>query len=792
MIGRIIQPKLYGIVFTLLLVTVPAFAGRIILKNGLILEGEVARIGTFAPESESPGQGGEQIVLVDDNLRRTYISINQIREVNDNAGSIETSIKIPNQNILKGGNPLASLGRVQNAGEPEYKWDPFGRRIIKILLQIKNGAEPQVVSIVQGITEITPSYYRVQTLHGGQHVLLDQRFATTGLDSGYLRQLLKRAINPKLPNDRLTIYRFFLEADRYGDAEKELASIVKDFPGLNLDQELVKIRNVKADRGLLELKRRREAGQHKFAKEILKHFPDKDIAGAMLQEVREILKKYEEIDERVQKTCEDLRGQLALVKDQAIQAKLKPMVEEICAELNSHTLGRISSFIQLIDDKTTAPPEKLALAVSGWLVGSASATDNLPVAMSLFDVRNLVQQYLVSEMRNERMDLVTKIRALEGGVPSLVAEILKHMKPPLDLPPTINDTEGFYQLQIPGKKHQQGVPYLVQLPPEYDPYRSYPAIVSLHGAGTSPGHQIDWWCGGLDKKKRRTGQAARHGYIVIAPAWAKAKQKKFGFTGREHTAVLDSLRDAARRFAIDTDRVYLSGHSMGGDAAWDIGLAHPDPWAGVIPIVATADSHKFNYNALYWRNARHVPFYFIGGELDSNKMAKNALQFDRYTRHVGFDTMIVNYQGRGHESFQDEIQHLFDWMKRQNRDFYPTLFNCKTIRSFDNYFWWVETELPQALICDPPNWPPKRIKTISISGKVHSTQNRTTVTVKSGRSPTTVWLSPELVDFAKPIRVKVDGFREVRDAQPDIAVMLEDARTRGDRINPFWARIDVP
>ena len=45
------------------------------------------------------------------------------------------------------------------------------------------------------------------------------------------------------------------------------------------------------------------------------------------------------------------------------------------------------------------------------------------------------------------------------------------------------------------------------------------------------------------------------------------------------------LRDAMRRFSIDSDRVFLSGHSIGGDAAWDIGLAHPDLWAGVIPIV---------------------------------------------------------------------------------------------------------------------------------------------------------------------------------------------------------------
>ena len=46
---------------------------------------------------------------------------------------------------------------------------------------------------------------------------------------------------------------------------------------------------------------------------------------------------------------------------------------------------------------------------------------------------------------------------------------------------------------------------------------------------------------------------------------------------------------------------------MGGDAAWDLGLSHPDLWAGVIPIVATSDK----YISRYWENAKFVPFYFV-------------------------------------------------------------------------------------------------------------------------------------------------------------------------------------
>ena len=71
----------------------------------------------------------------------------------------------------------------------------------------------------------------------------------------------------------------------------------------------------------------------------------------------------------------------------------------------------------------------------------------------------------------------------------------------------------------------------------------------------------------------RSGQAARRGYIVIAPHWSRKNQSDYEYSFRSHAAVLYSLRDAMRRTSIDSDRVFLTGHSLGGalavlTAAW--------------------------------------------------------------------------------------------------------------------------------------------------------------------------------------------------------------------------------
>jgi predicted esterase len=361
------------------------------------------------------------------------------------------------------------------------------------------------------------------------------------------------------------------------------------------------------------------------------------------------------------------------------------------------------------------------------------------------------------------------------------------MKPPIDTEWNEADPAGFFTLSLPGLDKEPDVVYHVQLPPEYDPYRRYPTVVTLHGAGTSAKQQIDWWAGTVAANGTRPGQAARHGYIVVAVEWAKEGQRQYDYSAPEHHAVLASLRDACRRFAIDTDRVFLSGHSMGGNAAWDIGLAHPDIWAGVIPIVGVSD----RYCAHYYQNAKLLPFYVVAGELDGDKTKRNARDLDRCMIRR-YDFTVSEYIGRGHENFSDEIQRLFDWMGRRKRDFFPREFEVSTMRTWDNFFWWTEVSaFPPRSVVEPNEWPPRRgYRAMEI--KASSSGNNIAIT--SGASNVAVWLAPELVDFSQPISVRVNGKTlnpgKQRFVEPNIEIILEDTRTRADRLHPFWAKIE--
>jgi pimeloyl-ACP methyl ester carboxylesterase len=300
--------------------------------------------------------------------------------------------------------------------------------------------------------------------------------------------------------------------------------------------------------------------------------------------------------------------------------------------------------------------------------------------------------------------------------------------------------------------------------------------------------QIDWWAG-EPLQNGRHGQAGRYGYIVIAPDWTVKDQKEYEYSPHEHAVVLGCFRDACRRFAVDTDRVFLSGHFEGGDAAWDIGLAHPDLWAGVIPISAEAKK----YCTFYTENARLIPFYVVLGELDGGKIARDALVLDRYLRN-GYNTTVVEYLGRGHEHFVDEQLPLFDWMNRCKRSFpmpRDREFNCSTMRASDNVFWWAEIENL------PPNarvaaWPPPH-GTIPLIVRGTSPVNNTLV-LTPGTSRATIWLSPEMVNFNARVNISIGGRRAggvPALIKPSVETLVEDLRLRGDRQHPFWAKVET-
>lgn len=759
-------------------------AAVVTMKTGMQFEGKVAEIGSLNdnPLNPKPGDGTKPILLIDNGLTRTLVREIEAANVADGPPTPNEKIRI-RQQIAEAGQKIGIVGPIIRV----TKFSEFGHRIFSM-----QGPKGQL-DIIQAITEITPRYVRLQG-HRQTGFVWDMRIATSSVPRDILSKVIRKHIDNKNPDDRLRVVRLYIQAERYSDALMELDEAIRDFPGLkHLNEQADRLRQLLAQTLLREIELRRDAGQHNRVYSLLDNFPNKGIAGVTLLSVRDMLNEYQKREQQYQQILEQLAELIKQIPDEPTRADLEPIHLEIQKELSVHTLIRMADFLRLADDKSLKPDQKVSLAISGWLLGSGAAIDNLAVATSLVEVRDEVVKYLRATRPHERADSLEKMLTLEGGSPENVAKLIANMKPPItsdqDLV-AVPDVPDLYEITVKGIEQQAEFSYYVQLPPEYNPYRRYPCVVTLNGAGSSPIQQLDWWAGGLKPENgQRYGQASRRGYIVIAPKWQKPHQREYEFSLREHAAVLFSLRDAIQRVSIDTDRVFLSGHSIGGDAVWDIAFSHPDLWAGVVPIVANSARYIHKYSD----NGRPLPMYFVGGERDGGWLNNNGMEFDRYLRSAKYDVTIVQFLGRGHEHFQDEVQHIFDWMdlSSHRRNFFPTKVEANTMRPWDNYFWWLEIDdIPAQALAIPAEGRERKVNPIVTVGEITPETNRISVKARSGSG--TVWLSPEMVSFDREINVVIKGRKLRGDTTASIETILEDVRTRGDRQHPFWAKIDWP
>lgn len=763
------------------------------LLNGIQIEGEAMR----AVEIFVAGPG--QILSINDQIRRYWFHSQLLRnEITALPTLPQEVFEIPQPQVQESTTEDPQGIYIVSASP----FDEFGRRICTVT----TGKNPKPRIVHQGITRITPRYYVVRCLseRNSASITWEMRFSTSTLPPATLSRLLRHQVKNRNDLDgRLRIVAFYRQAEKYREAMVELKSIVRDFPEQAdlRKKQILALSRAHSDFQLRQIRQLLDVGQVKNAQRLIDSFKDRKIDDETLVELGDIqaaaVKTKQDRDRILKKLGEfiaELKKEEKLLGESA--RKVDAWEKTLNNDLDETTLPRLADFYRFIDDPSQEADEKVSLAITGWLMGSGSGKQNYATALSLLTVADLVRDYLQADNQVARDAILRKLESMEGASIDNIEKIVAHMLPYGNLQDAKELGAGWFRIRVPsltpGKFHE----YEVQLPPEYNPYRKYPCIVTLCGQGSTPGIQLDWWAGpATQDKSHRAGYAGYNGYIVIAPRWRTETQEQYGYTANEHGAVLRSLLDARKRFSIDSDRIFLSGHSMGGDAAWDIGLAHPSLWAGVIPIAAG----NAKYIRFYSANLKGAfPMYFVHGEHDYAREEMNLPEWKDYMISAKNDVLVCQFIGRVHEHFHEEIENLFRWMKVQRRKTPPTEIKCLTYRPWDNFFWWIEvnnidpknTILPEEWIGEKPKTPDgKNRSTATVFAR--ATKNSATgdyvIRLQCPASSATLCLGAESFDLTR--KFKVNGVSI--DVRPSVKSLLEDVRLRRDRQHPFRARVEL-
>lgn len=763
------------------------------LKNGMIIgpgkRSQIPQVDDNAFSSiQTETLTAKPILVIDDDLRRTYMNQNLLQGPMNDRGAplqrIETGNAIPS---LRASGSHPRIAGVQGA-LAVTPFDAFGRRVYT--LQTPKGPK----EVLQGITELSAAFVRVESLNAEEIFLWDMRLALSAIPPDRLREILINNASPTDPQSWLNIVALYSDAKRFLEARQFLLEAIQRFPELENQRVQVKqFDQLHAEQMFDEVRIRGQAGQLKLAEALLRGFSVDRLSIETKIKIERRLSEIVADQSTVSSTIEFIRADAAKIQNAEAKPQLVPIVDEITKGLTPTTLNRLSDYIRLRDDSALSDEQRIAIAIGGWLMGSGESENNLPVMLSAWQARELIREYLSTASAAQRESLLDRLKAMEGGTPRIATKIIAQMKPPLPLPESTDAEKGRYIVEVPNSANNDGslIKYSIQLPPEYDSSRRYPCVVSLHSQFAGPQEQLEWWTGPYSAEWNMClGEASRYGYIVIAPHWAKPKQPNYNYTEDEHARVLRSLRDAMRRTSIDVDRVFLCGHHMGGDAVWDMALAHPDIWAGMIGVGAECEKFAIQYSD----NAKYVPLYFIYGALDGggigSVMARNGRRLDEFLKNQNIDCLLTIYHGRGRDHFQEEQPRLIEWMNLSShrRPPPPLEIDVRTARSCDRIFWWLEIpELTGENIVNPLLFKPG--KSEIIANKVNGPEIGFRVSKFPGKN-CVIWLSPETVDFTKKVSFFVKEKRKSIDVQPSLKVLMEDVRTRADRQHPYWQRIE--
>ncbi len=242
------------------------------------------------------------------------------------------------------------------------------------------------------------------------------------------------------------------------------------------------------------------------------------------------------------------------------------------------------------------------------------------------------------------------------------------------------------------------IPYAAYVPEAYDPGEPMPLLILLHGSGGNYVNVVS---------DMYHGQELETHPMLVANAGAFRHQEY------RHMALNDVvwvLEDMARKYAVDRDRVYVQGISLGGRGAIELAALRPELFAAVSPqgvyglMQEPDDIPDFLWHEPYARwsvarwdlrsllpNVRHVPMQIIYGYHDTTCPPLHALtvrhlvnkRFGGRAEAVGFDA--------GHDITWPVYKwsETRAWLLEHRRVAVPPVVTARTASLRFNQFYWV-------------------------------------------------------------------------------------------------------
>ena len=199
----------------------------------------------------------------------------------------------------------------------------------------------------------------------------------------------------------------------------------------------------------------------------------------------------------------------------------------------------------------------------------------------------------------------------------------------LSLEPRLRNPGQHYATSYISKADGSVQPFRIVAPEVYDSDKTYALVLGMHGyKGDSTSYE---------------SYRSRPWVFVAAPcARGQVPYREIGTWD-----VLEIMQAMQQRYNIDADRIYLTGHSMGGRGTWSIGLSYPDLFAVLAP--------------------------FAGNSTLAKPLAENALNVQSFVGHGALDSVVDPEHSRKIVSIFEKLENPVTYKEIPGADHWWTV-----------------------------------------------------------------------------------------------------------------------
>jgi len=169
----------------------------------------------------------------------------------------------------------------------------------------------------------------------------------------------------------------------------------------------------------------------------------------------------------------------------------------------------------------------------------------------------------------------------------------------------------------------------------------YPLLIWLHGGGGKAESNGSRWPKSrplpyiTDPEKAKFKVAVLYPQTIEPSAWVG-----------EEVGVL--VRYLLEEYPFDPNRVYLTGHSMGGAGIWLVANRNPDLFAALVPCMGGGRIREEVIDVISFEKLKNIPVWAFNGGKDKVTPVEYSIEIDRVLNSIGGDSKITIYPEMGH------------------------------------------------------------------------------------------------------------------------------------------------